>query len=293
MGLFFNNMCTIDYYPGGMLQIERSFRSTEYRFGFNKGSEKDDEINGSGTNFTTKFREGDTRLLRWWSLDPKADLQPWQSPYSYMDGNLILMNDPEGDCPWCIGALIGAALDVGLQLTEIALDDKKSLSDFSITSVGVSAAAGAVGVGIATKLDKALKVANIASKTTTTIIKVTSNSVTDAATSAASQKIQTGEVNTSEVLIDVVAGGTVGKIAGDAAEKAAKNSPVGKTLMRQADRAERVAGNNPRPSRQAASESTKKKAENHAVSRGAAAGTAASGAASETIKKVAGVDEKQ
>jgi len=88
-----------DYYPGGMLMPGRNFNANSYRYGYNKGSEKDDEISGSGNHFTTKFREGDTRLLIWWSSDPKADLQPHQAPYSYMDGNPILLNDPDGDCP--------------------------------------------------------------------------------------------------------------------------------------------------------------------------------------------------
>jgi RHS repeat-associated protein len=86
-----------------------------YRYGFNNGSEKDDEIVGlSGAHFTTKYREGDTRLLRWWSVDPKADLQPWQSPYSYMDGNTVQYNDPDGDCPWC--AAIAGAWEYGTQV---------------------------------------------------------------------------------------------------------------------------------------------------------------------------------
>ncbi|MBL7129508.1 MAG: hypothetical protein ISS16_11070, partial [Ignavibacteria bacterium] len=89
-----------DYYPGGMLQQDRSFSANSYRYGY-QGSEKDDEITGvTGANFTTLFREGDTRTLRWWSTDPKANEQPWQSPYSYMDGNPIWFNDPQGDDLW-------------------------------------------------------------------------------------------------------------------------------------------------------------------------------------------------
>ncbi len=85
-----------DYYPGGSLMPGRSFESNSYRFGYNAGSEKDDEITGvTGTHFTTYFREFDTRLLVPWSPDPV--LQPWQSPYSYMDGNPIWFNDPRGD----------------------------------------------------------------------------------------------------------------------------------------------------------------------------------------------------
>ncbi len=74
----------------------RSFSSNSYRFGYNAGSEKDDEITGvTGSHFTTYFREFDTRILKPWSPDPV--FQPWQSPYSYMDGNPIRLNDPKGD----------------------------------------------------------------------------------------------------------------------------------------------------------------------------------------------------
>ncbi|MBE7443654.1 MAG: hypothetical protein HS119_14500 [Flavobacteriales bacterium] len=93
-------LITYDYYAGGSIMPGRSFSANSYRYGYNAGSEKDDEITGiTGSHFTTYFREGDTRLLIWWGVDPKADKQPWQSPYSYMDGNPIWKNDPKGDCP--------------------------------------------------------------------------------------------------------------------------------------------------------------------------------------------------
>ena len=38
--------------------------------------EKDDEIIGSGNMYTTEFRENDTRLGRWWSVDPLASDYP-------------------------------------------------------------------------------------------------------------------------------------------------------------------------------------------------------------------------
>lgn len=75
----------------------RKYSSTAYKYGYNKGSEKDDEIAGEGNTITTFYREGMTRLLVWESPDPKASEQPWQSPYSYMDGNPIWHNDPMGD----------------------------------------------------------------------------------------------------------------------------------------------------------------------------------------------------
>ncbi len=86
-----------DYYPGGSLMPGRNYSPDNYRFGY-QGSEKDDEIAGvSGAHITTFFRENDTRILRWWSVDPKTNLTPWESPYMSMGGNPIWFNDPKGD----------------------------------------------------------------------------------------------------------------------------------------------------------------------------------------------------
>ncbi len=68
-----------------------------YRFGFN-GQEKDDEITGvTGSHYTTHFRALDSRIGRWWSVDPKSSQLPWQSPYVTMGNNPIRMVDPDGD----------------------------------------------------------------------------------------------------------------------------------------------------------------------------------------------------
>ena len=83
-----------DYLPGGSPMLGRTFSANSYKYGY-QGSEKDDEISGSGNHITTFFREGDTRLLKWWSVDPKA--KPWESPYAWMGSNPILMSDPMGD----------------------------------------------------------------------------------------------------------------------------------------------------------------------------------------------------
>lgn len=137
-----------DYSPGGVPLSNRNFTApnVNYRFGFNKGSEKDDEISVLGGHFTTLFREGDTRLLTWWGIDPEADEQPYQSPYSYMDGNPILLNDPNGDCPWCVGALIGGGVELGTQMlgNYFAGEDVYKI-DWK--AVGVSTLEGALTAG--------------------------------------------------------------------------------------------------------------------------------------------------
>ena len=84
-----------DFYPFGEILPGRSFSSNFYNYGY-QGSMKDDEItNVTGANFTTFYREGDTRKGQWDTPDPKPDAS-W-SPYVMMNDNPIWFNDPLGD----------------------------------------------------------------------------------------------------------------------------------------------------------------------------------------------------
>ena len=60
-----------------------------------QGSLSDDEMKGDGNNYTTEFRQLDTRIGRWFSIDPKAT--PWESPYVSMGNNPIWRNDVLGN----------------------------------------------------------------------------------------------------------------------------------------------------------------------------------------------------
>lgn len=87
---------TYKLYPYGMLMPNRHAQqaSGDYRYGY-QGSEKDDEIKGSGNSYTTYYRQLDTRVGRWFSIDPKATA--WESPYVSMGNSPIMNNDPLGD----------------------------------------------------------------------------------------------------------------------------------------------------------------------------------------------------
>jgi RHS repeat-associated protein len=65
-----------------------------YRYGFN-GEEKDNEVSGEGSSYTTHYRQYDSRLGRWFSRDPSFIL--WQTPYASMNNFPIVFNDPLGD----------------------------------------------------------------------------------------------------------------------------------------------------------------------------------------------------
>jgi RHS repeat-associated protein len=113
---------------------------------------------------------------RFLSTDPvgyDADL----NLYTYVGNDPANRTDPSGNCPWCVGALVGGGLELGLQLATpqgraayaaaaraIARGDYAGAvraAGTSVAKVALSAAAGAAGVGIAGKV---AEVANIASR---------------------------------------------------------------------------------------------------------------------------------
>ena len=85
-----------------------------YRYGFN-GMEKDDEVKGEGNSYTTEFRQYDSRIGRWLSIDPMAGhgTQISWSPYKAFYDNPIFFTDPAGDCEVCDKDEYGNYVDQG------------------------------------------------------------------------------------------------------------------------------------------------------------------------------------
>ena len=79
-----------------MLVPNRHGSSDSYRYGFN-GKEKDDEIKGEGNSYDFGARMLDPRIGRWFAVDPMEKEFPWQSPYSSVNNNPIIYNDPTGE----------------------------------------------------------------------------------------------------------------------------------------------------------------------------------------------------
>ncbi len=83
-----------DYLVGGMQMPGRQYSSTNgYRYGFN-GKEKDNK--DGVVQYDYGFRIYDPRLVRFKSVDPLFKGYPWNSPYSYAEGDVIRSIDLDG-----------------------------------------------------------------------------------------------------------------------------------------------------------------------------------------------------
>ncbi len=87
-----------NYFPFGMLMPDRftNEEDAKPRFGFN-GMEREDEIAGLRNIYSTANRNYDSRIARWFSIDPEKEIFPHQSVYSSNRSNPIMFIDPDGD----------------------------------------------------------------------------------------------------------------------------------------------------------------------------------------------------
>jgi RHS repeat-associated protein len=68
--------------------------------------------------------------------------------YSYVGNDPVNVTDPSGECPWCIGAIIGAGIDYGVQVAGNLANGqgiRQAATDVDLKSIVASAALGAVG----------------------------------------------------------------------------------------------------------------------------------------------------
>jgi len=86
----------------------------------------------------------DPQIGRFLSIDPVEFLQDHPASfnrYAYAVNDPINLTDPNGECPWCIGAIVGGVVNAAVQLA--------SGEKFDYSELAVSIAAGAAGGGAA------------------------------------------------------------------------------------------------------------------------------------------------
>jgi len=113
--------------------------------------------------------------------------------YGYGYNNPVSYDDPDGRCPWCVGALVGAVMDYGLQVAGNLVEGKSlgdALTQVDGKSILISAASGATGAGLASKAGQLGNVINKVSNTQKTAQKV--NNVQKATSTASKTKEVTG-----------------------------------------------------------------------------------------------------
>ena len=80
------------------------------------GKEEQNAINSTLPLIDYGARMYDPTIARWMNVDPLSEKYYHISPYSYYEDNPINFFDPDGRGP-IGGALFGAGLDVGIQIT--------------------------------------------------------------------------------------------------------------------------------------------------------------------------------
>ncbi len=84
-----------NYYPFGMHLPKRNNSTQAYRYGF-QGQEADNEIKGTGNSYNYKYRMHDTRLGRFFAIDPLAAKYPWNSTYAFSENRVLDAIELEG-----------------------------------------------------------------------------------------------------------------------------------------------------------------------------------------------------
>jgi hypothetical protein len=211
----------------------------------------------------------DPNIGRFLSVDPVTAMEGGPdhfNRYDYAYNNPYKFADPDGRCPECIGAAVGAGSDLAIQGVFIfaGVQDKVDWG-----SVGISAGTGALGVGLAGKLGKIGEIA------------------VDAAISVGSKALKGDEITLKGVMVDVVAAQVGGRAAEGAMERRIVNSAEHKVAQRQANRLERI-GNRPgaRAAQQARGQAAQPALNRSVAQRATTAGVAGSNVASKSAEAI-------
>ena len=256
------------YYPfGGVFASTGNVQPFKYN-----GKELDTK---KGLNwYDYGARHYDATLGRWFAVDPLAEKMYAWSPYAYCFNNPMKYVDEKGEIPWLVSAAVGAFVDYGFQVIQNVAEGQsfvQSLTNVNTKSIMISAAASATGVGLGNVVAKGIKAVQIGAKAGK-VLQFSGDIAVDATMSVTSQVISGEGISAEKVVVDIIAG-TVGGKVGDKTKSSAQRTETGKRLHREADRAQRLAGENSRTSRKKRAVKANETANNYGESSSTAAST--------------------
>ncbi|MCS6283663.1 MAG: hypothetical protein HUM72_24330 [Dolichospermum sp.] len=223
------------YYPFGLTMSGISSKAAgklENKHKFNGNELQHQEFSdGSGLElYDFNARTYDPQAGRFIQIDPTPEEgdQSGLTPYHFSGNNPSTFNDPNGKCPWCLGALIGGAVEYATQVTTNLVKGEslgEALTDVKVGNILIAAGAGALSAGASAFIPKGA-------------VKEVVVVAIGAAESAGKQYNETGSVSLKKTLTDVGA-----NILGDKLTKNVKvnSSDAIKATEKQLDRATRVA----------------------------------------------------
>ena len=271
----------IHYAPYGELIANQRATSYDERYKF-IGKERDEE---SGyDNFGARYYIPPLGI--WTRVDPLVNKYLHVSPYMYCEGNPVRYKDPNGKwVQMVVGAVVSGAADAALQVGEKMLDGQslsESVKNIDMRQVAGSALAGAIGVGVVSKVSQVAKIYRLG-KTGTSMAKTIASPIGDAMGSVVSQEISKGEISAGQVKDDVI-GGLVGNVAGKLKTNSLKTTAGYKRALKQLDHAERVANGSSKASRLQAVENAQNAVDNYGSTVSQTVSSGVSNVASEALK---------
>ncbi|HYH16039.1 MAG TPA: RHS repeat-associated core domain-containing protein, partial [Flavisolibacter sp.] len=238
------------YYPFGLTMHGISTRSAftlSSKKGYNGNELQNKEFaDGSGLEvYDFNARTYDQQIGRFLQLDPMSEEgeQEGLTPYHFSGNNPSTFNDPNGKCPWCLGAVIGFAVEYGTQVaTNLSKGQSlgEAMTDIKWGNVAASTIAGGISGGLSNVVPKG---------TTGKVLLEGVKLAVDAGESIAKQYNETGSVSLNKTVTDVASNVVAGKLTENV--KINSNSTM-KTAEKQLDRAKRIAQNDPTSSGRAA-----------------------------------------
>ena len=213
----------LNYYPFG-----GTFNS------YTSGTENLYKYNGKEEQKETRWYDYGARMYmpdigRWGVVDKKSDdiMQIDKSPYQYAWDNPVNLTDPDGNCPWCLGAVVGGLVEYGTQVA-VNLAQGQSLSEAAYDNVDF------VDVAVATVEGGITAGASVAKNLVKKAVIVGASEIVKAAVDGTAAEGVTVETDVSKVATDAaietafaVGGSEGGKAlvnaSSDAAVKSAKS----------------------------------------------------------------------